>query len=138
MTKLTALDKVSVEKLTRDIEAALAAVGEKYGVKITRNGGKFDSAGADLKLKVRVLNAAPAAVNNSRQAQAFRLYAPLEGISADALGKTIRLSQLGLCKIVGWNTRASRMPIMLETATGAAAKCSAACLVREFPAKKVA
>lgn len=59
---ITAFDRINLRKVIEEVEAAVKAVGERYGISITRGSANFDATAATVKLEMVVL----AAVNSKQ------------------------------------------------------------------------
>jgi hypothetical protein len=114
--QIETLDRASVKTLVDLLNVDLKALGEKYGVALRINGGKLESDAA-CTLKLEVTKAGTGSVRSQRLAADLLAYGAsyLPGID---LEKPFNHSRLGPMKIVGFNARAHRTPIIAETLSG--------------------
>jgi len=106
------MDRAKCRVVREKIDAALAKLGEELGLSIkTVGGGTFSS--TNLTLKIEAAELGDGGVVMSKEAEAFKLFAPMRGLPAAVLGMTFK--QGGKTFTVrGWNAKAHRMPIMCD------------------------
>ena len=109
-------DKANLSTLRDDINAALAAVAEKHGIKIGAGSARYLDTTATFKLECVASGAGTGDENASARidkfADAFKRYAPIyfKGLTMDA---TYRIGSADY-KIVGYNSRAREYPLLLK------------------------
>ena len=108
------IDRAFLRTFTKDAEAALTEIADKYGVKISYKGGSFDRVGSFATLKFEVV--APDASTGetlSREAQDFKRFANHYGFAPDDLGSefTVRGE---VYRITGLKSRRPKFPISAE------------------------
>ena len=104
-------NKKLVSEIGKDITEAVRAVAEKHGIKIEYGGGSWDTTEVDYKLKAKVVGA------ETREERAYRELTLFED-GMPALHSVINIKGV-YYKILGWNTRAPKYPIKVETPSGA-------------------
>lgn len=117
-------DKKTFVLLKREIDAAVAAVAEKHGIKIASGSGKLGYGAKSLEIKLDL-----AVIENgkvlSKEAEAFKLYAVLEGLQETDLGRSFTFtSRAGekTYEITGYSSKAKQYPILAKDASGATYK----------------
>lgn len=118
-------DKISVELVAAEVEAAVAAIAAKHGLTFTRGRGRYGNDHfriANIEFQVAGDSAAaggkkPKGVATKRQELAYES-ARIFDKWLPALGTIIKDGRQEL-KIYGWNPRAPKNPILLlDVATG--------------------
>lgn len=110
-----AITKANYKQFGNEFEAALAELGEKYGVKFNLGNAKIDMSGT-VTMK---FTAAPIAADGtvaSTEASDFKLYARGWGLSADDLKKEIIYGGVRY-EIVGAKPRSYKFPILAKNLT---------------------
>jgi hypothetical protein len=100
-----------LKQLRPEIEAALADLGEKYGIGFEVGSGSYNGSHATLKLEIGVLGDDGKVV--SKEAENFKFLAPMYGLSESDLGRQFLLGGKRHT-IVGINPNATRFPILTE------------------------
>lgn len=113
---ITSLDRASVKALSDSLNAEFVVLGAKYGVQLRLAGGTLVNDSA-CKLNLEVTLAGTDSLRSQRLADELKacgsLYLP--GID---LEKPLKHPRLGMIKIVGFNSRAHRTPVIAETTEG--------------------
>jgi hypothetical protein len=107
--------RVTVERLQNEVRRALAPIAEAHGIRLEMGRGSFSANAFTLKVEGAVVAADGTAV--TREAEAFLRCAEVYGLKPEDLGRSI-LFRGGTAKIVGLNSRASKMPILVEDSAG--------------------
>lgn len=106
------MDRKKCGEIRKEIDAALAQLGERLGLSIkTVGGGTFSSTNLTLKVEAAELDEGGTAL--SREAQAYQLHAPFVGLPASTLGWSFKQGRKTFT-IRGWNPKAHTMPIMCD------------------------
>lgn len=115
MTQITSFDKNVVRSLRVELDAELAALGEKYGLKIRTGNATLTQTSVTYKLELTVEGGM--SHREERTSGSLELYANayLPGVD---ITKEYKHPTVGLFKITGWNTRARTQPVMITTHDG--------------------
>jgi hypothetical protein len=119
--KITSFDKPSIKAIRVSINDAMKKVEEEYGIKISAGNASFSNNEVTFKLKANVIG--DGGVVQTREAQAWDIYASQHGLSHLAVGDTIELMGKSFT-ISGYNTRARKSPINIVDMNGRHYKCS--------------
>lgn len=113
-------DNVTYRALSKEINEALAAIAAKHSIKIGVAGGKLGIGAKNLEIKLAL-----SVVENgkvvSKEAEAFKRYAKLEGLEPTDLGRQFTFTARGrkeTYKITGYATKAKQYPILAEGPDG--------------------
>ena len=115
MAKIQQFDRKTANAFAREAEQALQALAEKHGVDVSIGSGNFTQNDFSFKVKAAVKSKDGTVL--SREAEAFKVNAPLLGLQESDLGRTFT-AQGKTFKITGYNTRAKKMPILAEDENG--------------------
>ena len=122
-------DKQNFRRLVQEIENAVQAVAKRNNVKITRGNGRYGGS-ASIKLDIEPLNAnGQVDFRQTTEGKNFVRYATSYGLEESWLGKTFKSNGKSF-KIIGLNTRASKMPIQAVTSNGTGYKFTPESVVR--------
>lgn len=125
------LDHTKLKLIGKDIDAALQAVGEKHGVEIKYDGGRFTSSNATLKLSVGVINSVTGEAE-TKERQDFKTYAKSFGLSPDMLDKVFTM-QGKAYRVCGLKPRSYKRPVLAElVGTGKVYKFTDGAVKREL------
>jgi len=108
MNTITTLDRASLRLLDQEIAKALQVVAEQHGLSIAIKPGTFSSNFATLKVEIQTKNSNGEV--NSKERQDYLLYASLEGLKPEWLGKQFRLDGR-FYTVTGYVPRRHKMPI---------------------------
>lgn len=116
------LTKDSVRDISRDINAAIQSVAKKHGIKLSMNGGTYQSSNAVLKIKVSTISESGIVETKERISyiQNHKLY----DLKREWLDQTFTNGGF-VYKIIGLNTRAYKRPVLCERNDGKVYKLSA-------------
>lgn len=103
-------DKISIDKIHREMEAALQPVAAKHGITIVQGGGNYGDLDATLKFRLRTHSE----TGETQEVLDFKQYAGVFGVPAAALGQTITLSDGGTYKVIGLAPRRRKFPVVIE------------------------
>lgn len=103
------LDKVGIQILRKDIDAALAAVGARHGLKITTGNCRYGSEYATFKLDVATVTQEGNVLN--KEAVALKRYYPSYVNREVDMGGT-------KYKVVEYHSRKQKYKFIVENATG--------------------
>jgi hypothetical protein len=110
-------DKPLCRLLAADVEEALKAVGEKYGMTFSYEGGRYGDYTLDMKLKATIATA-------GGQPGDFAQHARLIGLPEDCWGKTfLSLASGQTCTITGIKLNRRKYPVSATTEGGRQIKC---------------
>lgn len=116
------VDRMKARALSAEIDAAIAPVLAKHGME---KGKTHTTYGELYRFKIE---ATPIGAAKPEETD-WQRFATLFNLPEDALGKEITLGGQKM-KIVGLNTRARKMPVMLEAAGGKKYKAPAESVTR--------
>ena len=123
--KISKLDKPSIKAIRLAMDKALAEVEAQYGIKISTGNARFTADEVTFKVKANVIDKFGTVL--SKEAQAWELYAPTQGLDHLSVGDTVQLQGKSFT-IKGYNTRARKSPINIEDSNGRGYKCSVSML----------
>lgn len=123
-------DKYNLKTIRNDIDAALATVEAKHGVKFNLGNIRFNS--NDFRAKLECVSATNASGNTVNPDQVkFEANAFMFGIKKDAFGKTFKIGKSNY-KITGLNPRRHKYPVSaIRVASGRSYKFA----VRQLPTR---
>lgn len=105
--------------LGTEIESALQAIAEKYGVQIKRGRGSYTASNFTMKVEVATVGEGGQAQTREYDALVQMLPVLDVGVSVADLGATFTHPRApGPFKIVGYRTRAPKKPFILEVEGG--------------------
>ena len=126
-------DKSNLQALRVEMDKALQAISNKYG--ITIKAGNASYSGNECTFKVKLNTFAADGTVITKEAKNWDLYkklthGPLDGLKHLSVGDTITIS--GNTYILsGWNTRARKAPVNFTDLNGKGYKCSVRMLANE-------
>ena len=123
--KISKLDKPSIKAIRLAMDKALAEVEAQYGIKISTGNARFTADEVTFKVKANVIDKFGTVL--SKEAQAWDLYAPTQGLGHLSVGDSVQLQGKSFT-IKGYNTRARKSPINIEDSNGRGYKCSVSML----------
>lgn len=110
--KISSFDRSTVRLINSEIESALQAIGNKYGVQIGTGNSRFSSTEFTTKVKVAAVNSSGVVL--SKEAKVWDLMAPTHGINFK-VGDQFQVHSSPLTfTITGWNTRSPKYPIQAQ------------------------
>lgn len=115
MTKIVKFDKLNLEFLRKDIDAALAEVAKSYGIKLSIGNIKYSNDSFRTQLEGAVLTGDGNAM--TAEAKMFVSLADHDGMNKSWLFKEFTVGGVKH-RIVGYRSRASKKPVMTKTDTG--------------------
>ena len=119
--KIETFDKATCRMIAREIEQAVAAVAEKYGVSVAYKGGSFDA--STFKPKIELSVVAPDGVVATPERRDFEDMALLYGLAATDLGREFQ-SNGSRFTICGAKPRSPKRPILAKRSDGQVFKFS--------------
>lgn len=123
MSKIKQFDKANLKDIRSEVDAALAAVNEKFGIKLALGSIRFDANTFSAKLEAGLVLDSGEVIDKSVTA----LKAHAKWILGDDFDVTQTLTdrKLGDIKVVGLNTRKSKNPVVIQqVSTGKKFNCS--------------
>lgn len=112
MTEITEITLENAKFLREIGMKALRESLEDFGVQVLGAKVKYSGVNATLSFEI-ALGSGDDAWRNTQAAQDFEHYAPLQGLTADALGRRFEYSGVTY-EIRGWRPRATRRPIVVH------------------------
>lgn len=122
MSQITEFTRTNAKALNKEIVAALAKLGEKYGVAFSAAGGSLGTSTFTSKIEVAIVNPKTGKAE-SKIAADFKHYAPQLGIAVKFLNKKMTIHGKEF-KLVGLNPSSRLFPFIGETSTGSMYKFS--------------
>lgn len=107
--KITAFDRATCRVVSEKIEAALQPLAAELGIAISSKGGTY--MGGHYTLKVECATKGENGEVNTREADDWKVMAPLYGLKAEDLGRTFKAGGKEY-KIAGWRSKARSKPIV--------------------------
>jgi len=137
--KLTEINRTESAAIREDALRALAAVAEKYGVRVSATGGSYSSKSAVLKFEFALIDEGGTVL--TREAQDFADGAHFYGLHASDLGLVFAMAGHQY-RITGLNARRFKMPICAERVSDGrrvkiSAETAAAALLKLRPGPEV-
>lgn len=123
----TTIDRALARTLSSEIEAAVASIGESYGVKIATGNGRFSPTNLTLKLNISTIGKDGAV--NTKEADDFRRYAMRWGLEKTDLGASFRREGIEYT-ITGAKPRSKKYPILATRPDGRTFKFGASTISR--------
>ena len=126
-------DTINLQGLRHEMDYALRAIGDKYGITIKAGNASFSSNECTFKVKLNTTSTDGTVI--TKEAKTWDLYkglthGPLDGLKHLSVGDKITIS--GNTYILsGFNTRAKKAPINFTDLSGRGYKCSVRMLANE-------
>jgi hypothetical protein len=114
MSKINTFDRTNLRLLRDDVQSALNAVAEKYGIDLRLGTGRFASENVTFNLEGSVIGAEGVV---TREAAEFRQYADVLALEASDLGKTFQYRGQPY-EIVGARLSNSKYPVLAKNRNG--------------------
>ena len=126
-------DTINLQGLRHEMDYALRAIGDKYGITIKAGNASFSSNECTFKVKLNTQGSDGTVI--TKEAKSWDLYAnmangPLDGLKHLKVGDTITI-QGSPYILTGFNTRARKAPVNFKDALGNSYKCSVRMLANE-------
>lgn len=134
MSTIKEFNKNNLKSLRQDMNAALAKIEKQYGIQINVGNARFSDNEVTFKTKCNTIGEGGNA--QTKEAQNWKLYAELNGVSQFSIGDRIAI-QGKIFSIEGWNTRAKKAPVMIkEVGSNKTFKCSVHTIAGKLPMVK--
>lgn len=104
------MEKSDVSKLQREIDAAIAAVLTKHGLNLMKNRAAYTENTVKVTLELHTTGHNPLSED-------WKFYSEAYGLPVDALNKFVMFGG-SKRRIVGFDARKRKMPIIIEDSTG--------------------
>jgi len=126
-------DKGNLQVLRMEMDKALQAISNKYGITIKAGNASFSGNECTFKVKLNTKGSDGTVI--TKEAKSWDLYkglanGPLDGLSHLNIGDTIHI-QGSPYILTGYNTRARKAPINFTDRLGRGYKCSVRMLANE-------
>jgi trehalose-6-phosphatase len=107
-----------LRKVNTELNADLAAVFKKHGIKMVRLNMRVDALEGKANIEIRREGADAAVADRKMQesAELFKLYASMEGMKAEWLNKSFSANRTSYT-IVGFNPRKKKFAVQVRNAT---------------------
>ena len=128
MKTLTKITRKDVKKLRVEMDEALQAVGEKYGLKLETGNISYNDCGFRAKVTASIID--EDGVDKAAKRE-WDLYAGQFGLKSEWFGKEFN-SQGRTFTVVGIKPRARKMPVVAKNGDGSLYKFRAAALISRF------
>ena len=125
MKKLTEFNKTNLKKLRADMDNAISAVGEKYGIEI--KGGNWSFSGSTVTMKFE------GSIEGAQTAEmlAIEMYSEMDTGTEIKYGDEFDFkSNVGIAKVVAYKTRSPKYPFIVESSDGSRYKMGSESLKR--------
>ena len=125
------MDRMMAKNLNAEISAAVEAVFAKYGIEKTRCGLTWTDATFEWKISGHKVDENGSRVVDPREEAKAKWFLIRNGIKAPekVLGTKVRVASLGVCEIIGFNSRSPKYAFTVKTDTGHEYRTTAASLM---------
>jgi len=121
-------DKTNLQTLRVEMDSALQAISNKYGITIKAGNASFSGNECTFKVKLNTKGTDGTVI--TKEAKDFDRYKGLHGMDHLSVGDTIYI-QGSPYILTGFNTRARKAPINFTNSVGSGYKCSVRMLLNE-------
>ena len=121
-------DKTNLQGLRVEMDRALQAISNKYGITIKAGNASFSGNECTFKVKLNTKGTDGTVI--TKEAKDFDRYKGLHGMDHLSVGDTIYI-QGSPYILTGFNTRARKAPINFTNSVGSGYKCSVRMLLNE-------
>ena len=121
-------DKTNLQSLRLEMDKALQAISNKYGITIKAGNASFSGNECTFKVKLNTKGTDGTVI--TKEAKDFDRYKGLHGMDHLSVGDTIYI-QGSPYILTGFNTRARKAPINFTNSVGSGYKCSVRMLLNE-------
>ena len=121
-------DKTNLQTLRVEMDSALQAISNKYGITIKAGNASFSGNECTFKVKLNTKGTDGTVI--TKEAKDFDCYKGLHGMDHLSVGDTIYI-QGSPYILTGFNTRARKAPINFTNSVGSGYKCSVRMLLNE-------
>ena len=121
-------DKTNLHVLRVEMDSALQAISNKYGITIKAGNASFSGNECTFKVKLNTKGTDGTVI--TKEAKDFDRYKGLHGMDHLSVGDTIYI-QGSPYILTGFNTRARKAPINFTNSVGSGYKCSVRMLLNE-------
>jgi hypothetical protein len=121
-------DKTNLQVLRVEMDSALQAISNKYGITIKAGNASFSGNECTFKVKLNTKGTDGTVI--TKEAKDFDRYKGLHGMDHLSVGDTIYI-QGSPYILTGFNTRARKAPINFTNSVGSGYKCSVRMLLNE-------
>ena len=121
-------DKTNLQGLRVEMDNALQAISNKYGITIKAGNASFSGNECTFKVKLNTKGTDGTVI--TKEAKDFDRYKGLHGMDHLSVGDTIYI-QGSPYILTGFNTRARKAPINFTNSVGSGYKCSVRMLLNE-------
>jgi len=121
-------DKTNLQGLRVEMDKALQAISNKYGITIKAGNASFSGNECTFKVKLNTKGTDGTVI--TKEAKDFDRYKGLHGMDHLSVGDTIYI-QGSPYILTGFNTRARKAPINFTNSIGSGYKCSVRMLLNE-------
>jgi len=121
-------DKTNLQSLRVEMDKALQAISNKYGITIKAGNASFSGNECTFKVKLNTKGTDGTVI--TKEAKDFDRYKGLHGMDHLSVGDTIYI-QGSPYILTGFNTRARKAPINFTNSVGSGYKCSVRMLLNE-------
>ena len=126
--KITTFDNNNLKGLRVEMDLALRAISNKYGITIKTGNASFSGNECTFKVKLNTTGADGTAI--TKEAKAWDIYKGIHGLDHLNIGDKITI-QGSPYILTGYNSRARKAPINFKTRSGKGYKCSVQMLANE-------
>lgn len=113
--KVTSIDRQTIRMINAEVDSALQAIGEKYGLSMKMGNSTFSHTNFTTKYTASVKDSSGVAV--TPEAQDWDRFAHRHGITAK-VGDTFTTPQGDTYTIMGWKHRSHKYPILASSRNG--------------------
>lgn len=109
--KIKSFDRDTCKFLRSEIDSALKAVADKYGINLKAGNAKFSESSVTFKLEAAIIG--EGGIVESKDAQEFKLYSHMYGLKETDLGKEF-MSNGNRYVVCGMASRSFKFPILAK------------------------
>mgnify|MGYP005996363937 FL=1 len=120
-TEITQFNKANLQVLRTEIDNALKAVENQFGIKLHAGNASFSGNEVTFKLKGNTIGEGGTVI--TREATNWDRYKGLNGMSHLSVGDQITIQGKSYT-LTGYNTRAKKAPVEFKDSLGRCYKCS--------------
>lgn len=114
MKKVTTFNRQNIRQINAEMEAALKAIANKYGVEVNLGSTRFT--GANFTTKIQIATVAEGGITMSKEATDFNRYKTILGINME-LGNEFERNG-NTYTIVGLKPRSRQYPVLAKCSDG--------------------
>lgn len=112
MITLELNDRKHLKQLRTSLDTAIAMVAEEYGISGAVKSAKFERDGSNVSFNIDFNRVGENGIVDTKERQAFKVYAEIEGMKEEWLDKTFIHPHHGTFTIQGYKDRSPKFPVI--------------------------